>query len=112
MTGMDPGVVRRVAVGAWLLLVLSVAAWPLAGATGWFPWALAFLPLLLPLPALLAGSGRALRAATLALAPLLVIAVTEYLVSVPARPWTGISLALAFASFAAIVAALRAARRR
>ncbi len=101
-------VLRRVAVAAWLLLVLSVAAWPLAGAIGRIAWALAFVPLLLPLPWILAGSVRGLRAGSLALAPLLAIAVTEYLVNAPARPWAGVSLALAFSAFAAIVAAIRA----
>lgn len=102
---------RRLAVSAWLLLVLSVAAWPFAAGVGWFLWAIAFLPLLLPVPGLLAGSARALRGATLALAPLLAIGVTEYLVNVPARAWTGLSLALMLAAFAAILAALRAAPR-
>ncbi|MBM4219788.1 MAG: DUF2069 domain-containing protein [Gammaproteobacteria bacterium] len=100
---------RRLAVAAWLLLLLSVAAWPFVAPIGRLPWALAFVPLLLPLPALLAGSTRALRAATLALTPLLVIAVTEYLVSESARLPAGLSLGLAFAAFAVIVAALRAA---
>jgi uncharacterized membrane protein len=102
---------RRVAVAVWLLLVVSVAIWPLAAGIGWALTALACLPLLLPLPGLLRGSLRALRGATLALAPLLAIAVTEYLVRPPARPWAGISLALAIAAFAAILAALRAVPR-
>lgn len=102
---------RRLAVAAWLLLVASVAAWPFAAGIGWFLWALAFVPLLLPLPALLAGSARALRAATLTIAPLLAVGVTEYLVRETARPWTGLSLALACAAFALIVATLRAAAR-
>jgi len=102
---------RRFAVTAWLLLVASVAAWPFVAGIGWFLWALAFVPLLLPLPAMLAGSVRALRAATLTIAPLLAVGVTEYLVKEAARPWTGLSLALASAAFALIVAALRAATR-
>ena len=103
---------RRLAVAAWLLLVLSVAAWPFVGARiGPVTTAIAFLPLLLPLPGLVGDSGRALRGAPLALAPLLALAVTEYLVNPPARPWAGLSLALAFVAFAAIVAALRVAPR-
>jgi hypothetical protein len=100
---------RRLAVAAWLLLGASVAPWPLVAGIGRLPWAIAFLPLLLPVPSLLSGSTRALRAATLALAPLLAVGVTEYLVSAGARPMVGSSLALALLSFAAIVAALRAA---
>ncbi len=110
MTGRS-AVLRRVAVAAWLLLVLSVAAWPLGARIGRVACVLALVPLLLPLPWILAGSVRALRAASLALAPLLAVAVTEYLVNAPARPWAGISLALAFAAFAAIVAAIRASSR-
>lgn len=104
-------VLRRVAVATWLLLALSVAAWPLGAGIGWVAWALALVPLLLPLPWILAGSVRALRAASLALAPLLAVAVTEYLVNAPARTWAGTSLALAFTAFAAIVAAIRASPR-
>lgn len=100
---------RRVAVAAWLLLVVSVAVWPALTRIGGFPWGFALVPLLLPLPWMFAGSLRALRAATLALTPLFVVALTEYAVNAPARPWTGLSLGLAFAAFAAIVAALRAA---
>lgn len=100
---------RRVSVAAWLLLLLSVAAWPFVAPIGIFPAALAFVPLLLPLPALLAGSTRGLRAATLALAPLLAVAVTEYVVSEAARLPAGLSLVLAFTAFAVIIAALRAA---
>ena len=103
---------RRAAIAIWLLLMASVAAWPFASATGWFLAAVAFVPLALPLPGIVAGSSRALRAGTLALAPLLAIAVTEYLVDAAARPWVGASLALSFAAFAAIVAALRAAPQR
>jgi len=99
---------RRVAVAAWLLLMLSVAVWAFeAAGIGHVFAAIAFLPLLLPLPGLLGNSGRALRAAPLALAPVLALAVTEILANPPARPWAGLSLALVFAAFAALVAAIR-----
>ena len=104
--------VRHLAIAVWLLLVLSVAAWPFVGARiGPVTTAIALLPLLLPLPGLLGGAQRALQGAPLALAPLLALAVTEYLANPPARHWAGLSLALAFAAFAAIVAALRVAPR-
>jgi uncharacterized membrane protein len=101
---------RRIAVTAWLLLLLSVSAWPIADSSiGWLTAAIAGLPLLLPLPGLLVGSTRALRASALALAPALVVAVTETLINSSARAWTGVSLALLFAAFAALVAAIRVA---
>lgn len=104
---------RRVAVAAWLLLVLSVVAWPFfAEVIGW-PWAaVALLPLLLPLPGLLGRSGSALRAAPLALAPALAVAITEIVANPPARAMAGLSLALAFVAFASIIAAIRVSPRR
>jgi len=103
---------RRVAVAAWLLLMLSVAAWASdAAGIGRVFAAIAFLPLLLPLPGLIGNSGRALRAAPLALAPVLALSVTEILANPPARPWAGVSLALAFAAFAALIAAIRTSPR-
>lgn len=105
-------VTRRVAVAAWLALMLSVAAWLCeAAGIGRVFTAIAFLPLLLPLPGLLGRSGRALRAAPLALAPVLALAVTEVLANPPARPWAGLSLALVFAAFATIIAAIRTSPR-
>ena len=41
------------------------------------------------------------------LAPALALAVTEFLVNPPARPFAGATLALVFAAFAGILAALR-----
>jgi uncharacterized membrane protein len=107
------GVPRRIAVAAWLLLVLSVAAWPFCtvGIGGAYA-AVAWLPLLLPLPGLLGRSALALRAAPLALAPALALAVTEFVANPPARTCAGVSLALAFAAFAALIAAIRASPPR
>jgi uncharacterized membrane protein len=100
----------RIALGIWLLLAASVAAWPFGDAgIARLTTAIACLPLLLPLPGLARASTRALRAAPLALAPALALAITEILVNPPARSWAGLSLALAFGAFAAILAALRAA---
>jgi uncharacterized membrane protein len=104
---------RRVAVATWLLLMLSVAAWALEAASiGRVFAAIAFLPLLLPLPGLLGNSGRAVRAAPLALAPVLALAVTEILANPPARLWAGLSLTLVLAAFAALIAAIRVSTRR
>jgi uncharacterized membrane protein len=106
------GSARRVAVAAWLLLMLSVAAWNFeASGIGRVFAALAFLPLLLPLPGLLGNSSRALRAAPLALAPVLALAITEIIANPPARPWAGLSLALVLAAFAALIAAIRTSPR-
>ena len=104
--------VARLACAAWVLLAAIVAAWPFAGVgIGGITATLAGLPLLLPLPGLLRGSRRALRAAPMALAPALALAITETLVNPPARPLAGTSLALALVAFAAVVAALRTAPR-
>jgi uncharacterized membrane protein len=69
---------HQVALASWVLLAASVAAWPFVGqGIGRLSAAIAFLPLLLPLPGLARGSRRALRAAPMALAPALAIALTE-----------------------------------
>lgn len=100
---------RRAALAAWLALAASVAAWQLpAAGIGPVAALIAGLPLLLPLPGLVRGARRALRAAPMALAPLLAVAITECLANPPARIAAGVTLALAFAAFAAILAALRA----
>jgi len=69
--------------------------------------AFAFIPLLLPLHGIVRGSTKWLRAAPMALAPALALAITEILVNPASRPFAGVTLALAFLAFAAIVAALR-----
>jgi uncharacterized membrane protein len=99
-------IARGAAIAAWLALAGSVALWPVSGA-GIVTTLLAGLPLLLPLPGLLRGARRTLRAAPMALAPALTLAITEFLVNPPARPFAGATLALVLAAFAASVAALR-----
>ena len=100
--------VLRLAVAAWILLGASIAIWPAAGAgIGLLTAAFAFIPLLLPLHGIVRGSAKWLRAAPMALAPALALAITEILVNPAARPFAGVTLALAFLAFAAIVAALR-----
>ena len=103
-------IARGAATAAWLALAGSVALWPISGAgIGTLTTLLAGLPLALPLPGLLRGTRPALRAAPMALAPALALAVTEFLVNPPSRPFTGATLALILAAFAAILAALRTA---
>ena len=100
--------VRRLAVAAWILLGTSIAIWPVAGAgIGPLTAAFAFIPLLLPVHGIVRGYVKWLRAAPMALAPALALAITEILVNPAARPFAGVTLALAFLAFAAIVAALR-----
>jgi hypothetical protein len=41
----------------------------------------------------------------------LALAVTEVVANPPARPWAGLSLALVFVAFAALIAAIRASPR-
>jgi uncharacterized membrane protein len=102
----------RIAAGAWLLLILSVLCWPLgASAVGWATTAIAFLPLLLPLPGLARGTRRTQTWAPLTLAPVLALALTEVLVNPVARTRCAVTLALVLAAFATILAALRAAPR-
>lgn len=98
----------RVALAVWLVLLLSVACWPLGDAgIGWLTTALAFLPLLAPLPGMARGTRRTLRWAPLTLAPPLALALTEILINPAARTRATVSLALILAAFAAIIAALR-----
>jgi uncharacterized membrane protein len=100
--------VLRLAVAAWILLGASIAIWPAAGADiGPLTAAFAFIPLFLPLHGIVRGSMKWLRAAPMALAPALALAITEILVNPPARLVAGATLVLAFLAFAAIVAALR-----
>jgi uncharacterized membrane protein len=100
--------VLRLAVAAWILLGASVAIWLASGSgIGLLTAAFAFVPLLLPLPGIFRGSVKWLRAAPMALAPALALAITEILVNPPARAFAGASLALAFLAFAAIVSTLR-----
>ena len=102
----------RVAAAVWLLLMLSVLCWPLgASAVGWATSAIAFLPLLLPLPGLARGTRRTQSWAPLTLAPVLALALTEVLVNAAARMRVALTLALVLAAFAALLAALRAASR-
>jgi uncharacterized membrane protein len=102
----------HVAIAAWLALLLSVLCWPLGpSAVGWAITAIAFMPLLLPLPGLVRGTRRTLTWAPLALAPALTMALTEVLVNPALRLRVAFTLALILAAFAAILAALRARPR-
>ena len=95
-------------LGAWTLLVVSIVVWPFTGrGIGLLTTAIAFLPLLLPLPGLLRCRRRTLQWSPLTLAPALAITLTEILVNVPARGPAILTLALILAAFAAIIAALR-----
>lgn len=101
-------IARGAAIAAWVALAGSVTLWPASGTgIGVVTTLLAGLPLLLPLPGLLHGARRTLRAAPMALAPALTLALTEVLVNPPARPFTGATLALVLAAFTALLAALR-----
>ncbi len=100
------------ALGLWLALVASIASWPLGGAgIGWPTAALAWLPLLAPLAGLARGAQRTFRWAPLTLAPALAITLTEALVNPAAQTRAAITLALALASFAAVIASLRSAEQ-
>ena len=102
---------RQFAIGAWLLLAASVACWPFIDSAGIGPVtaSIAFFPLLLPIAGILRGAPRSYRLAALTLAPVLALALTEFLVNVPSRPFTLATLALILLAFAGLVAALRTA---
>lgn len=100
----------RIALAVWLALLISIACWPLGdGGIGPLTTALAFLPLLAPLPGMARGTRRTLRWAPLTLAPPLALALTEILVNPAARTRASVSLALILAAFAAVIATLRRA---
>jgi uncharacterized membrane protein len=99
---------HRGLLAVWLGLIASVACWLLPGAaTGAAAALIAGLPLLLPLPGIVRVNIRVLRAAPMALAPALALSVTEFIANPPARPFAGATLALVFAGFAGVLAALR-----
>lgn len=103
--------VRRLATAVWLLLIASIAIWPFGTAgIGPVTAAIALLPLLMPLPGLFMGWRRTLQWSPLTLAPALALALTEILVNAPARKLVTLTLALIFAAFAMLIAALRSSR--
>ena len=83
--------VLRLAIAAWILLGASVATLAAGAGIGLLTAAFAFVPLLLPLPGIVRGSVKWLRAAPMALAPALALAITEILVNPPARLVAGAS---------------------
>lgn len=100
--------VQRLAAGAWLALIASIASWPFATARiGMLTTAIALLPLLLPLPGLLMGWRRTLQWSPLTLAPALALSLTEVLVNAPARILGTLTIVLILAAFAMLIAALR-----
>jgi uncharacterized membrane protein len=103
-----PSRTRRLALTAWLLLVVCVASWP-AGDSGiaWWTTALAGIPLLLPLAGIVRGTARAYRYATLMLTPVFALTVMELLANAAARGRATATLALILLAFAALIAALR-----
>ena len=105
-------ITRGIALAGWLLLIASIACWPLGTSRiGWATALLALLPLLLPLPGIAGGSSRSFSWAPLTLAPALALALTEILINVAGRPRATLTLALIMAAVSALIAALRAAPR-
>jgi uncharacterized membrane protein len=102
---------RGCAITAWSLLAASVACWPFIDSAGIGPvtTSIAFFPLLLPIAGILRGMPHSYRLAALTLAPVLALALTEFLVNEPSRPFTLATLALMLLAFAGLVAALRSA---
>jgi uncharacterized membrane protein len=108
MSAQSVPAMRRLALAAWLALLISIACWPFGDAgIGPLTTALALLPLLAPLPGMARGTRRTLRWAPLVLALPLTLALTEILVNPAARTRAAVSLALLLAAFAAVIATLR-----
>ena len=102
---------RRLAIGLWLAVSLSLLAWMAVG----YPWAVcvaAVLPLLAPLHGLVRGRRHTYAWATLFAIPYLAFAVTELLVNPAARWVASISLLLVFGWFCTMVLFLRASPAR
>jgi uncharacterized membrane protein len=100
---------RSLAIWVWIAVVLSFAAWMVAG----YPWpicVLAALPLLAPLNGLVRGRRHTYAWATLFAIPYLVFAMTELLVNPAARWAAALSLLLVFAWFCTMILFLRASR--
>ncbi len=101
--------IRRLALRVWLLLLVSVAAWPFASAgIGLITTLISLLPLVLPIPDLLRARRRVLQWAPLTLAPVLALTLAEILANAAARIAASVTLALILAAFAVTIAALRA----
>ena len=102
---------RWTVLAIWALLGLSVLPWLLPEGDSSLPYvALAFVlgPLLLPLRGLWLARRYTYRWAPLALAPVMLVALTEFVANAASRGYALASSILAFAALAAIVAALRA----
>jgi uncharacterized membrane protein len=101
--------VRRLCIGLWIAVVLSLLAWIMAG----YPWpicVLAALPLLAPLSGLLRGRRHTYAWATLFAVPYLAFALTELLANPAARWVAAMSLLLVFGWFCTMILFLRVSR--
>ncbi len=111
MTTRRQQALRWTVLAIWALLGLSVLPWLLPEGDSSLPYvALAFVlgPLLLPLRGLWLARRYTYRWAPLALAPVMLVALTEFVANAASRGYALASSILAFAALAAIVAALRA----
>ena len=68
------------------------------------------LPLLIALPRLLAGHRRTYAWMSLAVAPFLIVAITEAVANPVGRAWAGLCLVVAFLLFVLLIAYLRVTR--
>jgi uncharacterized membrane protein len=106
---MTAAAARRISIGLWALLSLSLLAWGLAGYSWWL-CGLAVLPLLAPLSGLLRGQRYTFAWASLFTIPYLAFAVTELLANPGARLVAGVTMLLVFAWFCSLVLFLRVSR--
>ncbi len=97
---------RRLAVGLWAAVALSLLAWMVVG----YPWSICVIAVLIltaPLNGLIRGRRYTYAWATLFAIPYLVFALTELLVNPAARWVAALSLLLVFGWFCAMVLFLR-----
>jgi uncharacterized membrane protein len=98
---------RRLTLGLWLAVALSLFAWIVAG-YAWQLCVLAALPLLAPLNGLIKGRRHTYAWATLFTLPYILFALTELLANPAARWVAALSLMLVFSWFCSLVLYLRA----
>jgi uncharacterized membrane protein len=101
---------RAATLLAWCALLVTLAAWQLAGGAGGgaiLVLAATALPALAPLPGLWRGRRRSYRWAPLTLAPALAWSLTEIVANPPARAVATVTALLVIVALAAVVAALR-----
>ena len=106
---MNREIAHRASIALWLLVILSLLAWGMAGYS-WILCAIAVVPMLAPLNGLIRGRRYTFAWAALFAIPYMSFAVTELLTNREARTVGALTLLLVFAWFCALVLFLRTSR--